>query len=96
MKKGKSNVGTGRTKGPKAVKRRQAGRSRARAASPYSFGIVLSGGGSFGAWEIGALQALWDVWTTKHPDEDCPPIRLAREKRAPLRGRPVVPECDRR
>jgi predicted acylesterase/phospholipase RssA len=41
----------------------------------YSFGIVLSGGGSFGAWEIGALQALWDVWDAKHPGE-APPIRV--------------------
>jgi predicted acylesterase/phospholipase RssA len=36
---------------------------------------VLSGGGSFGAWEIGALQALWDVWTTK-TKETFPPIRV--------------------
>jgi predicted acylesterase/phospholipase RssA len=40
--------------------------------SPYSIGIVLSGGGSFGAWEIGALQALWDVWSAKHSGQPAP------------------------
>jgi len=75
VKKQKAKVG-GRTKGPKAVKRPQVGKKRARAdESPYSLGIVLSGGGSFGAWEIGALQALWDVWTTK-TKETFPPIRV--------------------
>jgi len=76
MIKKKSKVGTGQAKRPKAAGRRRTGRRRARAASPYTLGIVLSGGGSFGAWEIGALQALWDVWQAKHPDEECPPIRV--------------------
>jgi predicted acylesterase/phospholipase RssA len=40
-----------------------------------AFGVVLSGGGSFGAWEVGALEALWDVWDQKHPGEQ-PPIQV--------------------
>jgi predicted acylesterase/phospholipase RssA len=35
----------------------------------------LSGGGTFGAWEAGALQALWSVWALKHNKEE-PPIRI--------------------
>ena len=45
-----------------------------RTASPYSLGLVLSGGGIFGAWEAGALRALWSVWEQKHNEE--PPIRV--------------------
>lgn len=44
-------------------------------ASNYSIGLVLSGGGIFGAWEAGALRALWSVWATKHNKEE-PPIRV--------------------
>lgn len=53
----------------------EAGKKPKKSVSPYSIGIALSGGGSFGAWEIGALQALWDVWGAKHPGEE-PPIRV--------------------
>lgn len=45
-----------------------------RTASPFSLGLVLSGGGIFGAWEAGALRALWSVWKQKHNEE--PPIRV--------------------
>jgi predicted acylesterase/phospholipase RssA len=48
---------------------------RRKTASPYAFGLVLSGGGTFGAWEAGALQALWSVWALKHNNEE-PPIRI--------------------
>ncbi len=50
-------------------------KKRNKSVSPYSLGIALSGGGSFGAWEIGALLALWDVWAMKHPGE-IPPIKV--------------------
>jgi predicted acylesterase/phospholipase RssA len=44
-------------------------------ASPNRLGLVLGGGASFGAWEVGALQALWNVWNEKHPGES-PPVSV--------------------
>jgi predicted acylesterase/phospholipase RssA len=40
--------------------------------SGASIGLVLTGGGAFGAWEVGALQAFFDAWR-EHYGED-PPI----------------------
>ena len=39
-----------------------------------SVGIVLTGGGAFGAWEVGALQAFFDAWRERYGAE--PPIRV--------------------
>jgi predicted acylesterase/phospholipase RssA len=39
-----------------------------------AIGLVLTGGGSFGAWEVGALEALTYVWKSEHREE--PPIRV--------------------
>ena len=39
-----------------------------------SLGLVLTGGGAFGAWEAGALEALFQYWNQKY--ETDPPIRL--------------------
>ncbi|MFN2431885.1 MAG: patatin-like phospholipase family protein [Gemmatimonadota bacterium] len=44
------------------------------ARSGAAIGLVLTGGGAFGAWEIGALQAFFDVWYERHGEE--PPIRV--------------------
>ncbi len=41
-------------------------------ASGASIGLVLTGGGAFGAWEVGALQALFDAWWEKYGED--PPI----------------------
>lgn len=43
-------------------------------ASGASIGLVLTGGGAFGAWEIGALQAFFDSWIERYGEE--PPIRV--------------------
>jgi len=39
-----------------------------------ALGLVLTGGGAFGAWEAGALETLFDFWKEKYGKE--PPIRL--------------------
>ncbi|HEX7251317.1 MAG TPA: patatin-like phospholipase family protein [Thermoanaerobaculia bacterium] len=39
-----------------------------------SLGLVLTGGGAFGAWEAGALESLFDYWNQKYGTD--PPIRL--------------------
>jgi predicted acylesterase/phospholipase RssA len=39
-----------------------------------ALGLVLTGGGAFGAWETGALETLHDYWQKKYGTE--PPIRL--------------------
>src|SRR5215471_5036366 len=39
-----------------------------------ALGLVLTGGGAFGAWEAGALETLFDYWKKKYGTE--PPIRL--------------------
>jgi predicted acylesterase/phospholipase RssA len=44
------------------------------APSRASVGLVLTGGGAFGAWEVGALQAFFDYWRSQYGEE--PPIRL--------------------
>jgi predicted acylesterase/phospholipase RssA len=45
-----------------------------RGAAP-SIGVVLSGGGSFGAFEAGALQAYFDRWRQAHNDAP-PPLTV--------------------
>jgi len=42
--------------------------------SNAAIGLVLTGGGVFGAWEVGALQAFFDDWKTRYGEE--PPIRV--------------------
>ncbi len=42
--------------------------------STASIGIVLGGGGAFGAWQVGALQAFFDHWKKTHGSE--PPVRI--------------------
>lgn len=44
------------------------------APSHASIGLVLTGGGVFGAWEVGALQAFFDDWRARYGEE--PPIRV--------------------
>jgi predicted acylesterase/phospholipase RssA len=39
-----------------------------------SLGLVLTGGGAFGAWEAGALEALFGYWNEKYGTD--PPIKL--------------------
>jgi predicted acylesterase/phospholipase RssA len=39
-----------------------------------AIGLVLTGGGVFGAWEVGALQAFFDYWKARYGEE--PPIRV--------------------
>jgi predicted acylesterase/phospholipase RssA len=39
-----------------------------------SIGLVLTGGGSFGAFETGAIQAFYDRWKAAH-DGNPPPVR---------------------
>jgi predicted acylesterase/phospholipase RssA len=48
------------------------------ASQPVSIGIVLTGGGSFGAFETGALQAFFEQWSATHcPGSACdPPIAV--------------------
>ena len=58
----------------KKTRSRSSGTNR-EDASNYSIGLVLSGGGIFGAWEAGALRALWAVWAKKH-NKEVPPIRV--------------------
>jgi predicted acylesterase/phospholipase RssA len=43
-------------------------------ATPVSIGIVFTGGGSFGAFEAGALQAFFDRWVKDHGE--APPVRV--------------------
>jgi predicted acylesterase/phospholipase RssA len=38
-----------------------------------SIGIVLGGGGAFGAWQVGALAAFYGQWKSEHGGE--PPVR---------------------
>ncbi len=40
--------------------------------SGASLGLVLTGGGAFGAWEVGALEALFRFWKKRYEEE--PPI----------------------
>jgi predicted acylesterase/phospholipase RssA len=42
--------------------------------SGAAIGIVLTGGGAFGAWEVGALQAFFDDWKERYGED--PPIRV--------------------
>lgn len=42
--------------------------------SGASLGVVLTGGGAFGAWEAGALESLFTYWNQKYGSD--PPIRL--------------------
>ena len=42
--------------------------------SGASIGLVLTGGGAFGAWEAGALRALFDVWLELYGED--PPLRV--------------------
>jgi len=44
-------------------------------ATAARIGLVLSGGGAFGAWETGALHAFFEWWKGTHGEE--PPIRVA-------------------
>jgi len=41
---------------------------------PESIGIVLTGGGSFGAFEIGAIQAFYARWKAEHGED--PPVSV--------------------
>jgi predicted acylesterase/phospholipase RssA len=43
-------------------------------ATNYAIGLVLTGGSAFGAWEAGALEALFDYWNEKFGTD--PPIRI--------------------
>ena len=43
-------------------------------ASGASIGLVLTGGGAFGAWEVGALRVFFDAWREKYHED--PPIRV--------------------
>lgn len=45
-----------------------------RERSGATIGLVLTGGGVFGAWEVGALQAFFDDWKARYGEE--PPIRV--------------------
>jgi predicted acylesterase/phospholipase RssA len=38
-----------------------------------SIGLVLTGGGSFGAFEAGAVQAFFDYWAAEHCPKEKPP-----------------------
>src|SRR5437867_4250814 len=42
--------------------------------SKASIGIVLGGGGAFGAWQVGALQAFFDHWKKSRGSD--PPVRV--------------------
>jgi predicted acylesterase/phospholipase RssA len=42
--------------------------------SGAAVGLVLTGGGAFGAWEVGALEAFFDAWREKYGED--PPIRV--------------------
>ncbi|HVN31607.1 MAG TPA: patatin-like phospholipase family protein [Thermoanaerobaculaceae bacterium] len=44
------------------------------APSGASIGLVLTGGGAFGAWEVGALRAFFDSWMSRYGEE--PPISV--------------------
>ncbi len=64
--------------GPGPRKRRPGATRRDHAsailASSSSIGLVLSGGGVFGAWETGALHAFFEWWQATNGEE--PPIRV--------------------
>jgi predicted acylesterase/phospholipase RssA len=45
-----------------------------RNAREAAVGIVLAGGGSFGAFEAGALQGFFEQWTSEHGS--APPVRV--------------------
>ena len=51
------------------------GLSQEQEATPTSFGILLTGGGSFGAFEAGAVKTFFELWRNEHENQD-PPIRV--------------------
>lgn len=42
--------------------------------APNAIGLVLTGGGSFGAFEVGAVQAFFDRWKADYGED--PPVRV--------------------
>jgi len=67
--------------------------------SGAAIGLVLTGGGAFGAWEVGALAALFDAWCETYGED--PPIRVVAGAStgaliAPyaLLGRSYLPELE--
>ena len=73
--------------------------SSTREPSGASLGVVLTGGGAFGAWEVGALEALFEYWCETYGED--PPIRVVAGTStgaliAPfaLLGRSYLPELE--